>query len=431
LLRAVICQPPKSVTPWAWVPTLYLAQGLPYVLVMAVSVILYKDLEVSNADIAFYTSWLYLPWVIKPLWSPAVDLLRTRRLWIWTLQCVLGAAFGAVALTLPGEYFFRWSLAVFWLAAFSSATHDVAADGFYLLALAERQQSFFVGIRSTFYRVANIAGQGALVMLAGWVQEQTGSPRLGWMLALGALGVLLVLAGIYHAFVLPRPAADVARSAAGVGVFLRDCLGTFGSFFRRPRIVPILLFLLLYRLGEAQLVKLAAPFLMDARNAGGLGLSTTQVGFAYGTVGVMALTLGGILGGVLVSRHGLGRWLWPMACLMNFPNLVYVLLARFQPESMVLVVGGIAIEQFGYGFGFTAYLLYMIQIARGPHQTAHYAICTGFMALGMMLPGMVSGWVQDRLGYEWFFVEVVIATLPGFLLLVAVPIEREFGRRGG
>ncbi len=399
-------------------------------MVMAVSVILYKDLGVSNIDIAFYTSWLYLPWVIKPLWSPVVELFRTRRLWIWTLQCVLGAAFAMVALTLPGDAFFRWSLALFWLAAFSSATHDVAADGFYMLALNERQQSLFVGIRSTFYRVANITGQGALVMVAGRVQEQTGNARLGWMLAIGALGILLCLAGVYHALILPRPTSDVARSAAGATAFLREFLGAFGTFFRRPGMGTILPFLLLYRLGEAQLVKMMAPFLMDSREAGGLGLNTEQVGFAYGTVGVVALTLGGILGGLVVSRDGLRRWLWPMVCLMNLPNAVYLALARYQPDSMLPVVSGIALEQFGYGFGFTAYLLYMIHISRGPHQTAHYAICTGFMALGMMLPGMLSGWLQDRLGYQGFFLEVLIATLPGFLILTAIPIEKDFGKRG-
>ncbi len=411
-------------------PTLYLAQGLPYVMVMAVSVILYKDLGISNTDIALYTSWLYLPWVIKPLWSPVVDLLGTRRLWIWTLQCVMGGAFAAVALTLPGDAFFRWSLAGFWLVAFSSATHDVAADGFYMLALDERQQAFFVGIRSTFYRIANITGQGVLVMLAGWIQERTGNVQLGWMLAVGALGVLLALAGVYHAWILPRPGSDVARCRAGAGVFTREFLATFGSFFRRPRIGAILVFLLVYRLGEAQLVKIAAPFLMDAREAGGLGLSTEQVGFVYGTAGIIALTLGGILGGLLVSRHGLRPWLWPMVCLMNLPNLVYVALAHFQPDSMVPILGGVVLEQFGYGFGFTAYLLYMIHIARGPHQTAHYALCTGFMALGMMLPGMVSGWVQDHLGYERFFAEVVIATLPGFLIVAWLPLEPDFGKRG-
>jgi PAT family beta-lactamase induction signal transducer AmpG len=398
-------------------------------MVMTVSVILYKDLGISNTDIALYTSWLYLPWVIKPLWSPVVDLLKTRRLWIWTLQLVLGGGFAGVAMTLPAEDFFRWSLALFWLAAFSSATHDVAADGFYMLALSERQQSFFVGIRSTFYRIANITGQGLLVMFAGALQERTGNPRLGWMWALGALAVLLILAGLYHARILPRPANDVPVAGAGMSSFLRQFFETFGAFFRKRGIGLMLLFLLVYRLGESLLVKMAMPFLRDMREVGGLGLTTQQIGFAYGTVGVIALTLGGILGGMLIARNGLRRWLWPMVCLMNVPNALYILLAYFQPEVLGLVVAAIALEQFGYGFGFAAYLMYMIYIARGSHQTAHYALCTGFMALGMMLPGMVSGALQEWLGYPTFFVWVLLATIPGFAACVLVPLEKDFGRR--
>jgi len=418
-----------NAAPWAWIPSLYLAEGLPYVTVMAVSVVLYKDLGISNVDIALYTGWLYLPWVIKPLWSPVVDLLGTRRAWIWILQLILGAAFAGVALTLPGEAFFRWSLALFWLVAFSSATHDVAADGFYMLALHEKEQSFFVGIRSTFYRIANITGQGLLVMLAGRLQRETGDTRLSWLVALGALAVLLLGFGVYHAAILPKPDNDLPGSGSRIRTFLGEFLATFKSYFHRPRMLIVLLFLLLYRLGEAQLVKMAAPFLMDPRSVGGLGLSTEWVGRAYGVVGVVALTLGGILGGVVASRHGLRRWLWPMVCLMNLPNVVYVLLAHFQPASMFPVIAGIALEQFGYGFGFTAYLLYMIYVARGPHQTAHYALSTGFMALGMMLPGMISGWLQDIYGYEQFFLRVLLATLPGFLIVAILPLDREFGRR--
>ncbi len=419
----------KPPTPWCWVPSLYLAEGLPYVMVMAVSVILYKDLGVSNAQIALYTSWLYLPWVIKPLWSPVVELFRTRRLWIWTLQLVLGAAFAGVALSLPGDAFLRWSLVLFWLAAFSAATHDVAADGFYMLALNERQQSFFVGIRSTFYRLANITGQGLLVMLAGRLQEQTGNVRLGWQLALGALGLCLLAAGSYHALILPRPQGDQAAGASPGQHFIEGFLNTLVSFFQKPRIITLLLFLLFYRFAEAQLVKLAAPFLMDARERGGLGLTTEQVGFVYGTVGIAALTVGGLLGGILVSRHGLKRWLWPMALLMNVPNLAYVSFALLKPVSLTWICIGVAWEQFGYGFGFTAFLMYMIRIARGPNPTAHYAICTGFMALGMMLPGMISGTVQEWLGYKTFFIWIMLATLPSFAVCFWIPLEPDFGRR--
>jgi PAT family beta-lactamase induction signal transducer AmpG len=266
-------------------------------------------------------------------------------------------------------------------------------------------------------------------MLAGRLQRETGDTRLSWLVALVALAVLLLGFGVYHAVILPKPANDLPGSGSRIRTFLGEFLDTFKSYFHRPRMLIVLLFLLLYRLGEAQLVKMAAPFLMDPRSVGGLGLSTEWVGRAYGVVGVVALTLGGILGGVVASRHGLRRWLWPMVCLMNLPNVVYVLLAHFQPASLFPVIAGIALEQFGYGFGFTAYLLYMIYVARGPHQTAHYALSTGFMALGMMLPGMISGWLQDTYGYEQFFVRVLIATIPGFLIVTILPLDREFGRR--
>lgn len=429
-LRATVIHKTRTNTsPWSWVPSLYLAEGLPLVVVLEVSVILYKNLDVSNATITFYTSWLYLPWVIKPLWSPVVDLLKTRRLWIWTLQLVIGAAFASVALTLPGENFLRWSLALFWLIAFSSATHDVAADGLYLLVLNERQQSFFVGIRSTFYRVATIAGQGLLVMLAGWLWSRSGDARHGWMIAFTCAGVFLLVAGTYHALILPRVSSDAPGRVQSLSGFLQEFWRTFVSFVRKPRIAILLLFLLLYRFAEAQLVKLAKLFLLDSPDVGGLGLSTEQVGFVYGTVGIIALTVGGVLGGFLVSRHGLKRWLWPMVALMNVPNAVYVVFAMLKPDQMAWISMGVAVEQFGYGFGFTAYMMYMIRIARGPHQTAHYAICTGFMALGMMLPGMFSGALQEWLGYKDFFLWVMLATVPSFVVCALIPLGPDFGRR--
>ncbi len=421
--------PSRTRSPWAWIPSLYLAEGLPYVVVMTVSVIMYKGFKFSNTDIALYTSWLYLPWVIKPLWSPVVDLLATRRRWIWASQLVIGAGLAGVALTVPGPHMFRWTLAIFWLMAFNSATHDIAADGFYMLALTERQQSFFVGVRSTFYRIAMIAGQGLLVMLAGTIESRTHSVTLAWSVGMGCLAALFVVFGVWHRFVLPRPAVDRPGEARRIPQFIREFLATFGSFFRKPRIGVLLLFLLLYRFGEAQLVKMAAPFLLDAPAQGGLGLSTTLVGFVYGTVSPAALALGGILGGWAVARHGLKTWLWPMLLAIHLPDAIFIYLAYAQPSHLLLVQLCVAIEQFGYGFGFTAYLMYMIHISRGEHQTAHYAICTGFMALGMMLPGMWSGWLQDHIGYRHFFVWVILATVPSFLVALAIPLERDFGRK--
>lgn len=608
-------------SPWLWVPSLYLAQGLPFAVVNSVSVIMYKSLGVSNADIAFYTAWLYLPWVIKPLWSPVVDILRTRRWWIWTMQLLMGAGFAAVGLTLPLPIYFQASLALFYLVAFSSATHDIAADGYYLLATSEKEQAFFVGIRSTFFRISMIFGQGLLVILAGMIQSHTGLPKprisvevtpgaalvrsvdpeqwkagtalegelrvmveparlqlapqtrtnaetaallatvrewntahdfyrlqqrarlagpqktenswwtksvagpiRGWLQArlgraaatksdvAGNLGIvalhlsrppgkpvvvtpafvsgdksvflaegsrlvfddanwnqpalvvvqldaklrkptsavfevrsgnipfawavtffvltgMFLLFGLWHKFILPRPDRDRPGDAHNIPAFLKEFFKTFGSFFRKPKIAVLLLFLLLYRFGEAQLVKMVTPFLLDAPEVGGLGLTTGQVGWVYGTVGIIALTLGGILGGMVASRHGLKRWLWPMVLIIHLPDAAFIYLAYAQPENLLLISTAIAVEQFGYGFGFTAYMLYMIYIARGAHATAHYAICTGFMALGMMIPGMWSGWLQEIVGYQHFFTWVILATIPSFLVVLLIPLDAEFGKK--
>lgn len=420
--------PANSSRPWRWVPTLYFSQGIPYIAAMTLSVVMYKNLGVSNTDIALYTSWLYLPWVIKPLWSPLVDLCRTKRFWIVSLQFVVGAALAAVALTVPGPAYFQATLAMFWLLAFSSATHDIAADGFYLLALPTHQQAAFVGVRSTFYRLAMIAGQGGLVWFAGWLQTRTGDVVQAWSLVFGTLAGFFVLAALYHLLVLPRPAGD--RRTTGAERLAAGYFATLGSFFRQREILIILGYLLLYRLAEAQLVKLTTPFLLDGREIGGLGLTTEQVGIVYGTVGIVALTLGGLLGGYVVSQRGLKRMLWPMILAMHAPNVVYVLLAWWQPGQLWLTGSAVAVEQFGYGFGFTAYLLYMMYVAeRGPHPTAHYALCTGFMALGMMLPGMAAGWIQEHIGYTNFFIWVCLATLPSMALTALLKIDPKFGRK--
>ncbi len=415
--------------PWFWIPSLYYAEGIPFSIVMFASVVMYKGFGISNTDIALYTSWLYLPWVIKPFWSPIVDILKTRRYWIIATQLLIGAGLAGVALTIPTDNFFRHTLAVFWLIAFSSATHDIAADGFYISALSDHQQAWFVGIRSTFYRLAMITGQGLLVMFAGYLEVSTGSASIAWSMIFYLLAALFLILFAWHHFVLPKPAADVVRQALPLQGVLKESAATFASFFRKKHIVRVLAFLLLYRFAEAQLAKLSAPFLLDVKAAGGLELSTGAVGLAYGTVGVLMLTIGGILGGMMAARHGLRRWLWWMVAAINLPNAVYIALAYLQPENLMFVNIAVGIEQFGYGFGFTAYMLYMIYVARGLHSTAHYAICTGFMSLGMMLPGMISGWLQEMLGYQHFFVWVLIATVPSFLVVSLVPLDREFGKR--
>jgi PAT family beta-lactamase induction signal transducer AmpG len=419
---------PSPLTPWRWIPSLYFAQGIPYVVVMTLSVVMYKNLKVSNTDIALYTSWLYLPWVIKPLWSPVVELYQTKRCWIVGLQFVIGAALAAVALTLPGPDFFRYSLAVLWLLAFSSATHDIAADGFYLLALPPNQQAAFVGVRSTFYRVAMIAGQGGLVWLAGYLQQSLGSVTQAWAWVFLSAAAFFLLVGLYHHLIaLPRPAVD--QPAANQPQMLAGWIAVFAAFFRKRDIGLILGFLLLYRFAEAQLLKLVTPFLLDPRPAGGLGLTTQQVGIIYGTMGIAALTVGGVAGGVAISRFGLKRMLWPMILAMYAPNVAFIFLALAQPENLALIGAALAVEQFGYGFGFTAYLVYMMMVAAGEHKTAHYAICTGFMALGMMLPGMAAGWIQEHLGYVNFFLWVCVATIPSFAATALIKVDPAFGRK--
>ncbi len=582
----------KIINPWKWIPTLYFAEGLPYVIVITVSVIMYKRLGISNADIALYTSWLYLPWVIKPLWSPVVDILRTKRFWITTMQLIIGAGMAGVAFTIPLPDFFQFTLAFFWLLAFSSATHDIAADGFYMLALPESKQSFFVGIRSTFYRVAMIAGQGLLVILAGFLEttfsigpaefkvstrpdqffQQTiqldsteikplegklriiASPSnleigtrpitkdaanfyrdfghkfnimngfnqelipisdttstdelvgnigilklhlsrkpddgdeyfvklnnvegntsiniiegqsqkftsknwnkpayviiqidpnlqqkveatfvvnsekvpIAWIFTFVIVALLFVVFSAYHKMVLPKPATDKSVLRSHRTDSLNEFFRAFIRFFEKPKVLIIIGFLLLYRLGESQLVKMASPFMLDGRDIGGLGLSTSEVGFIYGTIGIIALILGGILGGVLISKRGLKKLLWWMLIAINIPNVVYVYMSFLQPSSVLLINACVALEQFGYGFGFTAYMMYMIYISDGEYKTSHYAIATGFMALGMMLPGMFSGFIQEAIGYKYFFIWVLIATIPSFIIARFIPLDSKFGMK--
>jgi PAT family beta-lactamase induction signal transducer AmpG len=580
----------KRSRPWLWVPSLYFAEGIPYVLVMTLSVIFYKRMGISNSQIALYTSWLYLPWVIKPLWGPVVDILRTKRFWILVMQLCIGAGLAGVAFTIPVDRFLQFTLAFFWLLAFSSATHDIAADGFYMLALSKGDQAFFVGIRSTFYRIAMLTGQGLLVILAGFFEAKTGLPpveldviavegstalefdpehislpageggtyfltpdevrigldgitealaseflsrvndwnslhgfypaleengteaagdkltgnlgytwfrlsekpeadesivlnfsfdkgdksiglvqsyrfdfnesnwdvpafavfkldpklskttsasfsglsgniRFAWSMVFGIIAVVFVGFHIYHRFALPRPPDDQSNRSTD-GSFFKEFLVTFADFFRKKNIGVILLFLLVYRLGESQLVKLASPFLLDSREADGLGLTTGDLGLIYGTIGIISLSLGGIIGGIAASRRGLKYWLWWMVAAMNLPNLVYVFLSYLMPSSLWVVGASVAVEQFGYGFGFTAYMLYMIYVSDGKHKTAHFALTTGFMALGMMIPGMVSGWLQELIGYQHFFIWVMICTIPSFMVIPFLKIDPKFGKKG-
>lgn len=415
--------------PWFWIPTLYYAQGIPYVVVMTVSVIMYKRLGISNTDIALYTSWLYLPWVIKPLWSPFVDLIGKKRNWIILMQILVGGGLAGVALTIPISNFFQYSLAFLWLLAFSSATHDIAADGFYMLGLSSGEQSFFVGIRSTFYRLSMITGQGLLVILAGFLENSTKNIPLAWSITFFTLAGLFIAFFIYHKFILPFPKNDSPAKKNQSDSILIEFTKTFVAFFKRKNIGIILGFILLYRFAESQLIKIASPFLLDSKEVGGIGLTTAEVGLVYGTIGVLCLTIGGIIGGIVISKKGLKYWLWPMIIAINLPDIVYVLLAYVQTSNLWFVSAMVAIEQLGYGFGFTAYMLYLIYISDGAYKTSHYAIATGFMALGMMIPGMWSGWLQELIGYKYFFIWICIATIPGFIMAKLVKIDPEFGKK--
>ncbi|NME70703.1 MFS transporter [Flammeovirga aprica] len=470
----------KERNPWQWLPTLYFVEGLPYTIVMTVAVIMYKNLNISNAEIALYTSWLYLPWVIKPIWSPVVDVVRTKKWWIYMMQLVIGGAFAAVAFTLPMDNFFQYSLAAFWIVALTSATNDIATDGFYMIGLRDDQQAFFVGIRSTFYRLAMWVGQGGIVYLTGHFYKTYQNYTTIWSTTFLVLGACMAGFSLLHKFILPntetlRSEKEQQRGLKEVAIIISQiCIIGLGGFLinkfmnidttwtylvlgilviiytyfdlkkkakTQPQILnsPILTFfnkkgiklsisfILLYRLGEAQLVKIATPFLLDDREVGGIGLTNEDFGILYGTIGLACLVIGGILGGIAIYRKGLKFWVLPMVLSINLPNLGYWLLASFTPEGLLFPGIVIAIEQFFYGFGFTALMMYMLYISQGENKTAHYAVCTGLMAFGMMVPGMPSGYIQEFLGYSNFFLWVVISGIPAIGFCLKLKIDPKFG----
>ena len=415
--------------PWAWVPTLYFAEGVPYVAVMTISVIIYKRLGLSNTDITLYTSWLYLPWVIKPLWSPFVDMLRTKRWWILSMQILIAAALAGVAFTIPGPFWLQGSLSFFWLLAFSSATHDIAADGFYMLGLEQHEQAYFVGIRSTFYRIATIFSSGLLVGLAGVLQVLTRSISYAWSLVFYLIAGLFIALWLYHSWALPRPSEDTHRIQKTAADIITEFWNTLVTFFQKPQVWVGICFMLFYRMPEGLLAKVSALFLVDKMANGGLGLSDVEFGMVQGTVGVIGLTLGGILGGIAASRDGLKRWLWPMVMAITIPDLVYVYLSCALPSSLLIINTCIFLEQFGYGFGFSAYMLYLIYYSQGEHKTAHYALCTAFMALSMMIPGLFAGALQEAVGYRAFFVIVVVCCVMTYIVSSLLKIDPEFGKK--
>lgn len=607
----------KKRSPWAWIPTLYLAEGLPYVAVQTVSIIMYKRMGISNADIALYTSWLYLPWVIKFLWSPFVDLLKTKRWWITAMQLLIGVGFAGIAFTVPAPFFFQATLAIFALLAFSSATHDIAADGFYMLALDTNNQAKFVGIRSTFYRIATVFGQGILVVLAGLLESSTGcepvkvnidvspqyaqstlyiphfedmapkegdyhfiltgdSPQIGtmsvnkdslktfldkvkasneknsfvireeektdkedgwwktyvskpfgnwikdsfgekryvsksehagnvavvgvrlskqpdhgkeivlntsrnkgdesisivqgerlvfnetnwdkpaymvfqidskltdtsraeyngfsgniplaWSVTFFVLSGLFIFFSIYHKFMLPKPVSDRPHTHVTARSIIKEFGVTFVTFFKKPQVGAAIFFMLTFRFSEAQVIKLINPFLLDPKDVGGLGLTTGEVGLVYGTIGIIGLTLGGIIGGFVAAKGGLKKWIWPMTMSMLLTIATFLYLSFTQTDNLLVINICVFVEQFGYGFGFTAYMLYLMYFSEGEHKTSHYAFCTGLMAAGMMLPGMFAGWLQEQLGYNHFFIWVMICCIVPIIAVALLKIDPNYGR---
>ena len=434
----------KKISPWAWVPTLYFAQGIPYFIVNNISVLMFAKMGVPNGDMALFTSLLYLPWTIKPFWSPFVDIIKTKRWWVVSMQILMSIAFILLTLTIPRPdeatmaagttpiSMFTLTLILFIITAFASATHDIAADGFYMLALKSGEQAEFVGIRSTFYRLASIFGQGVLVAIAGAIELKYDNIPLSWTITMLVTAVMFSAVSLYHLFAIPKPASDksvLAPGTAGAKAIFKEFGRTFATYFTKPGVLLAIIFMLLYRLPEAFLIKMCMPFLVAGKEAGGLELSTAEVGIVYGTIGILGLTIGGIIGGIVAAKGGLKKWLWPMAWSISLTCATFVYLSYYQPDSLFVINLCVFIEQFGYGFGFTAYMLYLIYFSDGEHKTAHYAICTAFMALGMMLPGMAAGWLQELIGYKHFFYWVMICCAATIAVCAFIKIDPNYGKK--
>lgn len=410
-----------------------------------ISVMMFTKMGVPNGDMSFFTTLLYFPWFLKGLWGPIVDVVKTKRWWIVGMQVLMTALMVILTITLPKPdvatiasgatpiSMFTLTLVLFIIAAFASATHDIAADGYYMLAHSPSSQAAFIGVRSTFYRIASVFGQGVLVAIAGIIETRTDDIPLSWQITLGVSAVVFFLITLYHIFVLPHSADDKPRisegasATAGITEFLRS----FESFITKPGCLLAIAFMLLYRLPEGFLIKLCMPFLVHSTAEGGLGLSTETVGIVYGTIGVVALLGGGIVGGLFASKLGLKKSLWWMAAGMTLPCLTFVYLAVAQPTNLVIITTALCIEQFGYGFGFTAYMLYMMYFSEGEFKTSHYAICTAFMALSMMLPGFVAGYIQEAIGYINFFWMVMACCFATLVVtyLVDRKIDPEYGKK--
>lgn len=414
--------------PYAWVPSLYLGEALPFSAVMLISVIMFQELGLTDAQITYYTGWLGFPWVIKPIWSPIIDNMKTKRWWIVSMQFLMGVALALVAFTLPTSFWLQGTLAVFMLIAFASATHDISADGFYIIGLEDKDQELYVGVRNTFYRIGMVIGQGGLVLLAGYMQqglfgEALQTLTLSWMAVFVILGVLMFLLGLYHAFILPK-VEKVLHDRFDFLEQMREFWLTLKVFATKPHIISALCFILLFRLPEGLLTKIVPLFLKRSTAEGGLAMSDVDFGFIYGTLGVIGLLLGGLLGGWAVSRWGLKKCLWPLVLCITLPDIVYVYLSYYPTESLWLIGSCVCVEQLGYGLGFAAYTLFLVYFSRGERSTAVFSICTAGQYLGgVMLPGMVSGLISDSMGYQNFFWLIMLLCLVTFAVTAWVKIE--------
>lgn len=415
--------------PARWVPTLYFAEGLPFVALAVVSTLMYKDMGVSDAQIAFWTSLVLLPWTLKPLWGPLLEMFKTKKHFVVGTQFIAGVMFGILALTLPLEGYFRYSLALFALIAFNGATHDIAADGVYINVLSEKLQAQYVGWQGAAYNIAKIFSQGALVFLAGQLEESVGIVR-AWMIVMAVFGAILLLLSLYHSRVLPSGGAATRVTSLREGfATLWDVVRTF---FQKQYILWGVAFILLYRFAEGQAIKIVPLFLKASRDSGGLGLTTSEIGIVYGTFGAAAFVVGSILAGYFTAGRGLRKSLFILCCFFNIPFAVYAFLALTQPTSLVIIGSAVVFEYFGYGFGFVGLMLFMMQqIAPGKYKMAHYAFATGLMSLGMMIPSMMSGLISDWLGYRTFFLWVMVATIPSFVMTWLVPFRNTESREEG
>lgn len=410
----------KQISPVYWVPTVYFAMGLPFVALSMVSVLMFSDMNISNAQIAFWTSLVMLPWTLKPLWSPFLEMFKTKKYFVVITQMITGISFALVALSLPLPDFFCWSIAWMGVIAFSGATHDIAGDGVYLTELDATTQAKYIGWQGAFYNLAKILTNGALVYLAGYLKNTLGTIQ-AWMVIMGICSVIMIVLSLYHIRILPS-GGGASRKINNTQEALKMLWEVIRTFFRKKHILWYICFIILYRFAEGFAVKIVPLFLKAPVTQGGLGLDIETIGIIYGTFGAAAFVLGSILGGYYISSVGLKKSLIPLCCAFNIPFIVYLLLAIYQPANPCFIGAGIVLEYFGYGFGFVGLMLFMMQqVAPGKHQMAHYAFATGIMNLGVMLPGMISGYMSDWLGYRDFFIWVLIATIPAFLVTIFVP----------